>query len=52
MTQSGLTFDELKRTKYQLIQSVQLHEFSVEISALKKECHIPQIFAHARLAPF
>ena len=49
---SDLTFEELKCARYQLILSVQQHEFAVEISALKEGRPIPKTSALARLTPF
>ena len=49
---SDLTFEELKCARYQLIHSVQQHEFAVEISALKEGRPIPKTSALARLTPF
>ena len=49
---SDLTFEELKCARYQLIHSMQRHEFAVEISALKEGWSIPKTSALARLTPF
>ena len=49
---SDLTFEELRCASYQLIHSVQQHEITVEISALKEGRSIPKTSALARLTPF